>query len=158
MQQDGTLSFDSTKFDAAFASNPQSVKDFFTTATNGFSDRLKSTVDRLAAGKNAILVNHLQALNTTITNDNDKIKQWTARLDAERNTLLLSFYRMDNAIAQMQSQMALLNQIQGIGIFANGFSGSGSLGSTTGSSSSSGASSGASGSGSTSGNTTSTTG
>jgi flagellar hook-associated protein 2 len=117
VEKDGTLSFDAAKFTAKLASDPQSVKDFFTNTQFGFVARLKKSIDRLSSSDHALLVNRLDAINQTIIDKNNAIADWNQRLDAERNLLLLKFYRMETLIGQMQSQLTAISQIQSIPFF-----------------------------------------
>jgi flagellar hook-associated protein 2 len=121
VERDGTLSFDAQKFNNKLASDPQAVKDFFTTSQFGFVDRLKKTVDRLSSGDYAVLINRLDALNGTIADANAKIADWDKRLDAQRNLLLTRFYYMETAIGKMQNQLNVIEQIRSFQLALNSY-------------------------------------
>lgn len=112
LERDGTLSFDEAKFNAELLANPNGVKDFFTTKQTGFIDRLRTSIDQLSAGENAILVKRLEALSRTIESHSSKITDWNVRLTRQREQLLLKFYRMEEAIGKMQNDLSAITSMQ----------------------------------------------
>ncbi len=111
IESDGTLSFDSERFEERFASDPQSVQDFFTTEDNGFSDRFVELVDQLAAADDSLLLNRVEALATTIANNNSRIEFLDERLERERERLLNDFFRMEQAIAETQASLSAIQTL-----------------------------------------------
>ena len=59
---DGTLAFDRSTLDAAFAANPSAVEQFFTTKTSGFSDQLSNLITQLAGKTNSLISGQVQAI------------------------------------------------------------------------------------------------
>ncbi len=55
VQGDGTLAFDQSTLDAAWAANPQAVQQLFTTANSGVSDQLNNAINQLASNSDSLL-------------------------------------------------------------------------------------------------------
>jgi len=111
MNDDGTLTFDQTTFDAKFAEDRQGVKDFFTTADVGFSAKLSTLIDQLGGEDNSLLAVRADALDAKISDNQDRIDTLTERLDAQRERLVTQFAQVEVAIAKMQSNLELLDAI-----------------------------------------------
>ncbi|MBX7074393.1 MAG: flagellar filament capping protein FliD [Pirellulales bacterium] len=114
LEKDGSLKFDSAKYDDKLATDPQAVKDLFSTKQFGLADRIRSMTDRLSSGEHALLINRMDAINVNIRTANAKIEDWNKRLETQKNALLLKFYRMDLAIAKMQDSLKVIGQLQTI--------------------------------------------
>lgn len=112
LEQDGTLSFDETAFNSQLAADPQGVRDFFTTAETGFVARLRSSIDQLSAGENSVVMKRLDAIASTIETNTSKIADWNVRLTKERDQLLMKFYRMEQAISKMQTDLSAITNLQ----------------------------------------------
>lgn len=114
LDQEGALKFDETAFTAALAQDRGAVKQFFTQEETNFSKRLSDAVESLAGRDRSLLVSRAQAIETRIKNDNARVDFLNARLDKTREKLLLQFYRMEAAIAKVQSSLTAIQQIQAV--------------------------------------------
>jgi flagellar hook-associated protein 2 len=112
--QDGKLSFDETAFSGALTQDRAAVRQFFTQEDTGFIARVGNVADSLAGVDRSLLVSRAQTLGTQITNDNERVDFLNARLEKTRDKLLLQFYRMEAAIAKVQSSLTAIQQIQAI--------------------------------------------
>ncbi|MGA2034514.1 MAG: flagellar filament capping protein FliD [Thermoguttaceae bacterium] len=150
-QSDGTLAFDQSQLTAAYAANPSGVQKFFSDTNNGMAKRLDNLLTQVAGQSDSLISNRVQALNTEVQDNQDRITQMNTQLDNERNLLYTQFYNMDAAIAKLQSEMSLIGSLSYIDSSGNSSTSTASstanLGSLFGSSGSS--TSGTSGSGST---------
>ena len=111
---DGTLSFDSTKLRSKFAADPDAIEQFFSEKQTGFSDKMTKLIDSLSAVQNSLLTSRLSALDDRIAQNMARIEFFNARLDTERESLYMQFYRMEMAIGKMQSDLSALNALQPI--------------------------------------------
>ncbi len=111
VQSDGSLVFDQTAFDAKFNADPTSVQSFFTTAQNGFVDKLKALTNQLAGPTDSVLSGKGDSLTSTIQNNQDRIDTLTAHLNALQLRLLTSFYNAELAIAKIRNNLNALSSI-----------------------------------------------
>ncbi|NLX99772.1 MAG: flagellar filament capping protein FliD [Rhodopirellula sp.] len=109
---DGTLAFDSAKLKAKFAADPAAVKAFFTTAQTGLSARFKTLSEQLANPDNSLLSHRFDALLSKIEQNSQRIELMDARLEKQREQMLMKFYRMELAIAKIQSNMTAIESIR----------------------------------------------
>ncbi len=111
--QDGTLSLDTTQLQNQVATNPQGVQQFFSTSGLGFSDKLSGAADQLAGVNNSVLINRLNALNTTIANNKKRIDAINAKLTADQARLTAEFNNAEIVISKLQANQSALSAIQG---------------------------------------------
>jgi flagellar hook-associated protein 2 len=110
--QDGKLQYDDATLQAAIASDPAAVKDFFTTKDTGFSAKLGAMIERLAGEDNSLVSARTEALDFKVTQNQKRIEEMTASLASQRETLLTQFYNMDLAISKFQTSLKALDSIQ----------------------------------------------
>ncbi len=108
----GKLSFDQTKYAAAVASDPESVKQLFTDETKGVAAKINALVDQLAGEKTSLLASRTDSLTRTIETNNDRITALQDQLDRERDRLTAEFQRIDTVIAGFQQSQAALESLQ----------------------------------------------
>ncbi|RIK79052.1 MAG: hypothetical protein DCC68_13895 [Planctomycetota bacterium] len=114
LDQDGALKFDEAAFTAALSQDRGAVKQFFTQEESSFSKRLSDAIESLAGRDRSLLVSRAATIETQIKNDNARVDFLNARLDKTREKLLLQFYRMEAAIAKVQSSLTAIQQIQAV--------------------------------------------
>lgn len=114
LDQEGMLKFDETSFTAALGQDRGAIKQFFTQDNTSFTARLSNAIESLAGRDRSLLVSRAQALDTQVKNDNERVDFLNARLDKSREKLLLQFYRMEAAIAKVQSSLTAIQQLQAI--------------------------------------------
>jgi flagellar hook-associated protein 2 len=112
---DGTLSFDQRTLDAAFAASPSAVQQFFTTKTSGFADQLGNLITQLAGQDNSLISSQVQALQQTVTQNQQQITRMNAHLANEQNQLYSQFYAMETAIEKLKSALSVVENISYIG-------------------------------------------
>ena len=85
VNQDGSLSLNTSTLSSLLASNPQGVQQFLATANTGPVGPVQTALTQLAAPVNSVLSNTTAALNTDITNNQTQISQMQAQLTVEQN-------------------------------------------------------------------------
>jgi len=110
-QQDGTLAFDENRLKGAFQSDPDALREFFTDETSGFAAKFRDLIESLAGEGNSLMSQRLESLGDKIDSNEQRIQLMTGRLTAERDRLLLQFYRMETAIAKMQTNLTAIEQM-----------------------------------------------
>ncbi len=121
----GQLSLDENKLRNLFAANPQKVKNFFkqtdanTGEETGFSVEFGELAERFTSTKGSLLTNRYLALGETIQKNRERIDYLSDRLDVEEKRLYLEFYRMEIAIAKMQSVSQYIDQIKPIKLYSS---------------------------------------
>lgn len=107
----GTLNLDQTEFKTRYAAAPQEVRNFFSNTEAGLAAKVDAAAERLAGRDNSVLVNRALSLGRKIDTNGDRIEFMNGRLEAERNRLLLQFYRMELTIGKLQSSLNALTAI-----------------------------------------------
>ncbi len=114
--QDGELSFDETRFREALASHPESVRKFFTDSSSGLSARLGSLIDQLADDERSLLGSRLKSISDKLSDNQQRLERMNAALGREQERLYNMFYRLELAIARLQSNLNYISQIRYIDI------------------------------------------
>lgn len=110
----GDLEVDEAKLTDAFNNNLDALAAFFTTKDSGFAGVLDKTINRLAAGENALLVNRLGSLDRELTDNQERIDRLEALLSSQRERMLKNFYNAETAIARIQANLNAISSIQAI--------------------------------------------
>lgn len=110
----GKLSLNSDKLSAAFGEDPESLATLFTDETLGVSAKFSALLDQLAGEKYSLLTMRKNALTSKIENNTDRIEWMDAILEKQRNRMLEEFYRMEEAIAAFQTDLAVIEGIQAL--------------------------------------------
>ncbi|QDU94836.1 flagellar filament capping protein FliD [Lignipirellula cremea] len=108
---DGQLTLDETRLREKFAADPEAVEEFFTNEEFGLSAKFEKTIDGLAGEGKSLLLTRLASLQTNIDNNTDRVEFLTDRLEKQRELLLTKFYKMEEAIAKMQSNLSSIASI-----------------------------------------------
>ncbi|MGB4726446.1 MAG: flagellar filament capping protein FliD, partial [Thermogutta sp.] len=114
INQDGSLSFDSSVLQAKYAEDPEAVKKFFTDATFGFAKKYDKLSESLAGENVSLISQRLNALSQKYEDNSEKIKWWNEKLERRRQQLLLYFYRLENTIAKLKANLDTLSALQPI--------------------------------------------
>ncbi|QDV69555.1 Flagellar hook-associated protein 2 [Rosistilla carotiformis] len=107
----GQMTFDSAKLTAKLETEPDSVKDFFTTDSTGFSSRVQDAIDKIAGVESSVLLNKNDALQRRIETNNDRIASYNLRLESEEARLYKQYYAMEEAISKLQSNQSYISNI-----------------------------------------------
>jgi flagellar hook-associated protein 2 len=113
--QDGTITLDSTKFDAAMTADPDSVRRLFVTdATTGATGLMKSLmtgVDGLVTGNAATIQSRIDALNAQSKRLADSATRMQVHLDDYQAQLKKSFTNMDQLVTKYKTMQASLGSL-----------------------------------------------
>ncbi len=110
----GKLRFDEEKFSSRYAEDPEAVEKLFTDEEFGVSTKFVDVAQQLAGVDNSLLINRTQTLQRTMELNGERIGSLTAALDAERESLLEEFFRLETAIGKLQNNLAALGRIQAL--------------------------------------------
>ena len=108
----GKLSFDKTKFVARFDGDSEAVSDFFTDETNGFVAQADKALEALVGLNNSLIINRVGTLQRQIEDSADRINTLTARLDRQREQMLLKFFRIEEVVSRLKNSLSALGEIQ----------------------------------------------
>lgn len=107
----GKLQLDSARLSEAIADDPGEVERLFTVDESGVIDRLSAAIDTLAGEDNSVIARRYDSLTNTIENNERRIESMTEFLDRERQRTLLEFYRLEETISKLQSNIDILSNI-----------------------------------------------
>jgi flagellar hook-associated protein 2 len=115
MNNDGTLSFDSSKLSTALSNNASDVQNFFQgTALNGFANNFYSALGSYtspADGAFQVDLRSIQAQNTSLS---QQISDFESGYIANQQTVLMAeFSSAEEALQALPQQMAQLNSMLG---------------------------------------------
>jgi flagellar hook-associated protein 2 len=106
---DGHLSTDSTKLDAAFATDFDAVGKLFAAPSSGLANRLDSLLDSyLSSG--GVFDGRNASLKASIQDIDDQRDRLNSRLSGLQTRLLAQYNALDTLLAQMQSTSSFLTQ------------------------------------------------
>jgi flagellar hook-associated protein 2 len=112
LKEDGTLELDESALESRYQEDPEAIRRFFAEEQFGLSAKLDALIERLAGEDNSLLAGRLKTLDSKIEQNEERIAHWDARLDIQRERLLLQFYRMELAIGRLQANLSALDSIQ----------------------------------------------
>lgn len=111
MNQDGSLTFDQSKLQAAFAANPDAVQQFFTSRNTGVSSRFDTLIEQLAGQTNSLLSARLSAIQNQVADNQQRIDTMNARLANTQDRLYLQFYNMELILGQLKNSQTVINSL-----------------------------------------------
>ena len=112
----GKLDLDTSKLADAVEDSREDVESFFTTTDNGLADRLDTLAESIAGVDSGLLLNRRATLTAQVESNFAKLESLDEQLDNQRERLLTSFYRTEEAISKLQSNSSALDQIQYISL------------------------------------------
>jgi flagellar hook-associated protein 2 len=117
---DGKLTVDSTKLDAAFATDFDAVGALFATANTGVAARVSTLLDPYLQ-KGGVFDERTKSLKTTIDDIGDQREALNQRLEALHARYLKEFNALDGLLSQLQSTSNFLTQqlskLPGVALF-----------------------------------------
>ncbi len=135
------LSFDSSKFQAAYAADPTAVQNLFTQATTGIGAVINTSLTQLVDPVSGTITLQTQTLEQKNTDFQTEITTLNQVIADKQSQLELQFANMEEVLANLQSQQSALGSLTGISssnkTAANSVNNSSSSSSSSGSSSSS---------------------
>ena len=109
MSDDGTLSVDDSKLEAAVSANYDDVKNFFQSSSpEGFALSLQTMLDGLTDSLDGPLNTAIKGFNETSLDVTRRVEDFDSRLEFKRESLLEEFARIDSLLRQLpllQSQI-----------------------------------------------------
>jgi flagellar hook-associated protein 2 len=108
----GKLEFDRAKFNAAVTEDAAAVESLFSDESLGLAAKLKAAVEQLAGATGSLLSSRGAALDATIESNHARIATMDARLERQRERLLLEFARVESVVADLRQSLTALASIQ----------------------------------------------
>ena len=109
VNNDGTLAFDSAKFESAVASNPKGVIDLFQRAAgNGIAQQVKTFADAMSDPVKGEITAEILGTQAEKANVATEINAWTPVLQAQQKQLTAEFTQMETTLSQLNAQKAAL--------------------------------------------------
>jgi flagellar hook-associated protein 2 len=105
----GQITFDASKFAAAYAADPAGVEAMFTSTENGFANRVATVTKAASNTTNGTLTTAITGRNSGITRIQKDIDAWDVRLAAKQDSLNRQFTALETALNSMQSQSSWLS-------------------------------------------------
>ncbi|MFV2070229.1 MAG: flagellar filament capping protein FliD, partial [Pirellulales bacterium] len=119
----GKLSLDGEKLQAAFADDPEAVTDLFSTEELGVSAKFNKLIESLAGEDSSLLVRRAATLADKIKTNDERIAFHDLRLDRERERLLLEFFRIEETVSKLRGNLTAIQALQAIPPLSVGSSG-----------------------------------
>lgn len=116
LQQDGSLSLDTTTLNKAIAANPSAVNAIFSDATSGIAKTVTSMVNAQTDSKDGSLVLQQSSLQSSITEMTGEESDFQSYLDSERQRLTNEFTNMETLISGYNTATSYLTQIANLKI------------------------------------------
>jgi flagellar capping protein FliD len=108
----GKLTFDKSRLQARYASDPEALSSFFTDETNGFASKVDKVLERLVGRDNSTLVNRARVLQQQMEDTTARIDFLTVSLEKQRERLTLQFYNMELAISKIKNSLSSIESIK----------------------------------------------
>lgn len=118
IDRNGTASFDRSKLETQIRTNPNEVRDFFSsstrvtdaegetsTVTKGFSRDMRSFVSQYISSSNGIIKTRRDTYDRMIRDVNQRIERFEERLEMRKDRYIRQFSALDTAMMQAESQM-----------------------------------------------------
>lgn len=103
--QDGTLTFDATTFNAAYAADPAGAQALIAPVNGtGVAQRLATVAKQASDPVTGSITSSIAGENSTVTQLNSAISDWDLRLAAKQQSLTAQFTAMEVAMQKLQSQ------------------------------------------------------
>jgi len=111
LQQDGTITLNTSTLNSAISSNPGAVNGVFTTTNTGISDVVSKLVTSQTSASTGALITEEKSLQTSISEMDDRATQMQSNLDMERTTLVAKFTAMEKLVSGFTSAGSYLTQM-----------------------------------------------
>lgn len=99
----GKLSFDTSKLQSKYDADPEAVANFFTDPDKGFAAKADAMIEALVGKDNSMLVNRSNALQKQFDSFQTRIDDWTDKLTKKRDRLLNQFYNLELAVSKIKA-------------------------------------------------------
>lgn len=111
VNQDGSLTLDSTELAQQIAQNPAAVGNFFLDSTNGFATKLKNTISSFTDPIDGELTQEGNSYETQSTSVEQRISTLQAMLTSRQQSLMTTFIHLETLLANLRSQQSALSSI-----------------------------------------------
>lgn len=108
MNEDGTLTVDSSQLNSALTNNFQEVQNFFQTTSTGFAQQFSTDLNNLTNPTNGPIAVDLNGITSSVSSLQSQITDFQANLTTEQQSLT-TYY--DNVNVTLQSLPSLLASI-----------------------------------------------
>jgi len=108
------LEVDEAKFKAAYAKDPDAVKNLFVTADKGAGAVLENRINKLIDPENGLITRQNVTLDEKTQQFQDRMDALDKLLEAKRARLETQFANLEAVLANLQSQQASLNSFTGV--------------------------------------------
>jgi flagellar hook-associated protein 2 len=102
------LEVDEAKFRAAYAKDPDSVRNLFVTAEKGIGAVLEKRINRLIDPESGVITRQNNAIDERTEQFQDRMEQLDKILEAKRTRLERQFASLEGVLANLQSQQGAL--------------------------------------------------
>jgi flagellar hook-associated protein 2 len=106
----GTISFDSSTFEAALAANPQEVASLFD-SSGGIAQQLQTYADAMSNPVTGAVTNEINGSEANITNLGNQINAWTPILQQQQQQLTNQFNQMESTLSTLETQSSALSAL-----------------------------------------------
>jgi flagellar hook-associated protein 2 len=111
ISEKGVLSFDSEKFSAALAEDPQAVQGLF----SAVSGRLEDAADQYSDKYEGLLTQRITGQESEVKTLKTQVERWDVRLEQRRATLERTYSQLEVQLSKLQSQSSWLSsQLAGL--------------------------------------------
>jgi len=115
MNNDGTLTVDSSQLTNALAGNFPAVQTFFQTATTGFAQKLSSDLTNLTQPTNGAIAVDLNGINSSVSSLQSEISDFQANLATQQQTLTTYYSKINATLQSLPNLLATINaQLSGL--------------------------------------------
>ncbi len=106
INQDGSITFDTAKFQAALASDPSGTHAML----QGISSAVAAEATRQSDPVSGALTSRVSSLNSDIRGLNSQVSAWTTELAARQTALEATFAAMETQLSALKTQSTWLSQ------------------------------------------------
>jgi len=111
VNQDGTLTLDSTALGLQVAQNPTAVSNFFLDSTNGFASKLKNAVNSYSDPTTGALTLEGKAYSDSSTSIEQRISTLQNMLTTRQQSLMQNFIHLETILSGLRTQQTALSSI-----------------------------------------------
>jgi flagellar hook-associated protein 2 len=109
MNEDGTLSVDSSQLNSALANNFSQVQNFFQAASTGFAQQFSSDLTNLTDPTNGPIAVDLNGITSSVSSLQSEITDFQANLTTEQQSLTTYYDNVNVTLQSLPSLLATVN-------------------------------------------------
>jgi flagellar hook-associated protein 2 len=104
IQQDGTVTFDKTKFAAALKNDPEGTAEYLQT----LAARVQTTANQVSDPTSGSVTQRITSQQSLVKNYGDQIGSWDTRLELRRSTLQATYSALEVSLSNLNAQSSWL--------------------------------------------------